>query len=219
MKVDAFLKFVKDQLGTPVLRHSKIGVKTIERVAVLGGSGSFAIQAAKKKKADEGKYSELLLYCPWRNEEELRKRFNDTFNENYDIIMRNKQEIYPNSNMIDEMRDIIENNNDTRPKHLCEMIDPAGEQENLDDMEIQEPLDTSELPQEEPAPINVKPVGLLFKKIEVQEHDVLLDMARGLSFEQRIVFDLIIQFCKAILRSKKATIRIDAPNIIVTGKC
>ncbi|MEC7454770.1 MAG: Nif3-like dinuclear metal center hexameric protein [Bacteroidota bacterium] len=52
MKVDAFLEFVKDQLGTPVLRHSKIGVKTIERVAVLGGSGSFAIQAAKKKKAD-----------------------------------------------------------------------------------------------------------------------------------------------------------------------
>ena len=52
MKVDAFLKFVKDQLGTPVLRHSKIGVKTIERVAVLGGSGSFAIHVAKKKKAD-----------------------------------------------------------------------------------------------------------------------------------------------------------------------
>ncbi|GIR81867.1 MAG: hypothetical protein CM15mP83_5930 [Flavobacteriaceae bacterium] len=36
-------------MGTPVLRHSKIGVKTIERVAVLGGSGSFAIQAAKRK--------------------------------------------------------------------------------------------------------------------------------------------------------------------------
>ena len=120
--------------------------------------------------------------------------------------------------MIDVMRDILENNDDTRPKHLCEMVDPAGEQQNLDDQELQEPLDTSELPQEEPAPINVKSVGLLFKKIEVQEHDVLLDMARGLSFEQRIVFDLIVQFCKAILRSKKATITINAPNIIVTGK-
>ena len=49
MKVDAFLEFVKDQLGTPVLRHSKIGVKTIERV-VLGGSGSFAIQGSKEEK-------------------------------------------------------------------------------------------------------------------------------------------------------------------------
>ena len=178
------------------------------------------IHSSKKKKADEGKYSELLLYFPWRSEAKLREGFNDTFNVNYDIIMKNKQQIYPNSNMIDEMRDILENNDDTRPKHLCEMIDPAGEQENLDDMEIQEPLDTSEFPQEESAPINVKSVGLLFKKIEVQEHDVLLNMARSLSFEQRIAFDLIVQFCKSISRLKKgAKIRINAPNIIVTGKC
>jgi hypothetical protein len=178
------------------------------------------IHSSKKKKEDEGKYSELLLYFPWRNEAELREGFNDTFNANYDIIMNNKQQIYPNSNMIDEMRDILDNNDGTRPKHLCEMIDPAGEQENLDDMEIQEPLDTSELPQEESAPINVKSIGLLFKKIEVQEHDVLLNMARNLSFEQRIAFDLIVQFCKSISRLKKgATIRINAPNIIVTGKC
>ena len=100
------------------------------------------------------------------------------------------------------------------------MIDPAGEQENLDDQELQEPLDTSEVPQEEPDPINVKSVGLLFRKIEVQEHDLLLDMARSLSFEQRIVFDQIIRFCKAVLRSKKgARLRIDPPNMIVTGKC
>ena len=178
------------------------------------------IHSSKKKKADEGKYSELLLYYPWRNEAELREGFNDTFNTNYDIIMKHKQQIYPNSNMIDEMRDILESNDDTRPKHLYEMIDPTGEQENLDDMDIQEPLDTSEFPPEEPVPINVKAVGLLFKKIEVQEHDVLLDMARGLSFEQRIVFDLIVQFCKEIIRSKSgATIRINPPNIIVTGKC
>ena len=178
------------------------------------------IHSSKKKKADEGKYSELLLYFPWRNETELRENFNDTFNDNYDIIRSNKQQIYPNSNMIDVMRDILENNDDTRPKHLCETIDPAGEQQNLDDQELQEPLDTSELPQEEPAPINVKSVGLLFRKIEVQEHDLLLDMARSLSFEQRIIFDQIIRFCKAVLRSKKgARLRIDPPNMIVTGKC
>ena len=52
MKPDAFLDFVKKTLGTPTLRHSHFGANTIERVAVLGGSGSFAIQAAKSKKAD-----------------------------------------------------------------------------------------------------------------------------------------------------------------------
>ena len=52
MKPDAFLDFVKKTLKTPSLRHSHLGKNTIARVAVLGGSGSFAIQAAKSKKAD-----------------------------------------------------------------------------------------------------------------------------------------------------------------------
>ncbi|MFL2594742.1 MAG: Nif3-like dinuclear metal center hexameric protein [Flavobacteriaceae bacterium] len=52
MKPSSFLDFVKKTLGTPTLRHSHLGANTIERVAVLGGSGSFAIQAAKSKKAD-----------------------------------------------------------------------------------------------------------------------------------------------------------------------
>ena len=52
MKPDGFLDFVKKTLGTPTLRHSHLGTNTIDRVAVLGGSGSFAIQAAKSKKAD-----------------------------------------------------------------------------------------------------------------------------------------------------------------------
>lgn len=52
MKPSSFLNFVKKNLGTPSLRHSHLGTNTIERVAVLGGSGSFAIQAAKSKKAD-----------------------------------------------------------------------------------------------------------------------------------------------------------------------
>ena len=52
MKPNAFLDFVKKTLGTPTLRHSHLGTNDIARVAVLGGSGSFAIQAAKSKKAD-----------------------------------------------------------------------------------------------------------------------------------------------------------------------
>ena len=178
------------------------------------------IHASKKKKGDEGKYSELLLYFPWRIEKKLRANFNETFNRNYDIIERNKNQIYPNSNMIDEMRDILENNDDTRPRHLLEDINPAGEQENLENQELMEPLDTSEIPDEEPIPINVKSSGLLFRKVEVDEHDVMLESARCLSFEQRIILDQIVQFCKTIVRYKKGgSVKIVPPNIIATGKC
>ena len=52
MSDDDFLNLVKDQMKTPVIRHSKFVGKPIRKVAVLGGSGSFAIGAAKKAAAD-----------------------------------------------------------------------------------------------------------------------------------------------------------------------
>lgn len=41
-----FLNFVKDTMQTDCVRHSKLLGQPIQRVAVLGGSGSFAIQMA-----------------------------------------------------------------------------------------------------------------------------------------------------------------------------
>ena len=47
-----FIQKLKGVLGTPILRHSGFLEKDIERVALLGGSGSFAIDAAKHQNAD-----------------------------------------------------------------------------------------------------------------------------------------------------------------------
>ncbi len=47
-----FLSFVKEKFNLHGLRHSKFLGKTIKKVAVLGGSGSFAIDAAKNSGAD-----------------------------------------------------------------------------------------------------------------------------------------------------------------------
>ena len=69
------------------------------------------------------------------------------FNDNYDIIRKNKEAIYPKSSMVDIMRDLINNPESARPMHLGDM-DTAGDQENLDDEETIEPLDTSEIPDE-----------------------------------------------------------------------
>lgn len=48
----AFLKFVKQTMKASVVKHSKLRNKAIKKVAVLGGSGSFAINAAKSAGAD-----------------------------------------------------------------------------------------------------------------------------------------------------------------------
>lgn len=52
MKAIDFLKFVKTTMRSGGIRHSRILDKEIKKVAVLGGSGSFAIEAAKRAGAD-----------------------------------------------------------------------------------------------------------------------------------------------------------------------
>ena len=178
------------------------------------------IHSSKKKKGDEGLYAELLLFSPWRNEREEFKECNSAFNEKYETIQQNKKVIYPNSDMIDIMRDLIQNPDDARPMHLMDM-DAAGEQENIDNEAILESLDTTELPHEdeERDPENVKSDGCMFKPIIVDEPEIMLQFARSLSFEQRIPFDKLIKFCKEVKRSNQgATIAIKPPQMIIKGK-
>ena len=52
MNEKEFLNFVKDRMNAKVIRHSAFLNKPVQKVAVLGGSGSFAIEDAKKAKAD-----------------------------------------------------------------------------------------------------------------------------------------------------------------------
>ena len=47
-----FLSFVKEKFNLQCIRHSKLLDKPIKKVAVLGGSGSFAIETAKNSNAD-----------------------------------------------------------------------------------------------------------------------------------------------------------------------
>lgn len=47
-----FLSFIKSTFHTGCVKHSDLLNKTIKKVAVLGGSGSFAIKAAKAQGAD-----------------------------------------------------------------------------------------------------------------------------------------------------------------------
>ena len=50
------------------------------------------IHSSKKKKdKEEGIYSELLLYLPWRSEIKLRKHLQHLFTAEYDTIDQNKR--------------------------------------------------------------------------------------------------------------------------------
>ncbi|NNK40149.1 MAG: Nif3-like dinuclear metal center hexameric protein [Winogradskyella sp.] len=67
-----FLKSVKQTMGVPCIKHSSFGdTKTITKVAVLGGSGSFAIQAAKRSGADIFITSDLKYHDYFQAENEI----------------------------------------------------------------------------------------------------------------------------------------------------
>jgi len=52
MDESSFLNHLKTKMNTECIRHSSFLNKNIKKVAILGGSGSFAIQAAKASGAD-----------------------------------------------------------------------------------------------------------------------------------------------------------------------
>jgi putative NIF3 family GTP cyclohydrolase 1 type 2 len=52
MNAEECLNYVKHKMNTAHIRHSKLIDRPIKKIAVLGGSGSFAISAAKAAGAD-----------------------------------------------------------------------------------------------------------------------------------------------------------------------
>ncbi|NQZ76917.1 MAG: Nif3-like dinuclear metal center hexameric protein [Ekhidna sp.] len=52
MQTEVFLKKLKERMSLDTIRHTKLVSKTIKKIAVCGGSGSFLLNTAKSQKAD-----------------------------------------------------------------------------------------------------------------------------------------------------------------------
>lgn len=67
----AFLEALKEGFGTGVIRHSSLLGKPVRNVAVLGGSGSFAIEQAKSAGADIFVTADLKYHDFYKAEQKL----------------------------------------------------------------------------------------------------------------------------------------------------
>ena len=70
-EIKPFLKTVKETFGCGCIRHSKPLSKPVKKVAVLGGSGAFAIEAAKAAGADIFLTADLKYHDFYKAEETL----------------------------------------------------------------------------------------------------------------------------------------------------
>jgi len=71
MNENEFLAFLKNEMNTSCIRHSNLIGKKIEKVAVLGGSGSSAIKNAKTSGADAYITSDLKYHDFYQAENSL----------------------------------------------------------------------------------------------------------------------------------------------------
>lgn len=71
LEVAAFLTHLKTRLGTPCIRHSSPPEKRIRKVAVLGGSGAFAIAAAKRAGVDALVTADLKYHDFFQGEDRI----------------------------------------------------------------------------------------------------------------------------------------------------
>ena len=177
------------------------------------------LHASKKKKGYEEPYAELLLFLPWRNE--IKELFPDkeekcyqTFNTNLEIINANRQKMLPFSKKLTE---IIETLEGLELEEKGALLDANLEQQNDDDERETEEIDLSELPREIEEG-HSKSDAYMFKKVSNITEEELKSKVKGLSFEQRVVFDKFVEVCKKRLMQKsKYAVQVNPTRMIASG--
>ena len=94
--------------------------------------------ASKRKEGHEEHYSELLLFCSWRNEVQDFQRWSpkrciDIYEERKEELQQNKEAVFPGEKIVDilDTADLEE----MKPLHLYDMIASQNIQQNDDDIE------------------------------------------------------------------------------------
>ena len=131
------------------------------------------------------------------------------------MINSNRKCVFPYSKEMKEMTEILQETEDLRPQHIYDTLDPAGEQEDMDDQDAMEPIDRTQLPSE----VNEGhfPEQVKYKPIDVECEEKMLTMAQSMSPEQMIGFIMLIHYCKTIAALGPSDTTLEPPRIIIHG--
>ena len=182
-----------------------------------------------KKQDYEILYSEIILFLPWFEEEELYAEDKETVRSiylaNQELIELNKKRIFPNSKRIEEIREFINNNEENKAGHLYDKVDVTAEaeQENEEVLGEMEQPDLNTLPEEPNEPKKASNMSakeeLKLRPIVIADRATLRRSVRGLSYEQRLVFDDVIHYCRCVaIDNLGGQIDPEPPKYIVHGE-
>ena len=170
------------------------------------------IHSSKRKEGHEQYYSELLLFSYWRNEvnEFYANSPEDCIAEHEKRkleINANREKMYPGEATI-ELLDVGDLQS-RKPEHLTDILDPQGDQNNEDDLDIECVEDPEfesfgyfgNLNMNE-GESRAQVEDFKYKKICLPSKEEMKHMTRQLVPEQLNVLRKVIVCCKAIVRAR-----------------
>ncbi|HIC30472.1 MAG TPA: hypothetical protein EYO76_01005, partial [Flavobacteriaceae bacterium] len=186
----------------------------------------------KDKVPHEYCYSELFLFKFWKTEDEL---FAENIDDCIDLyekldnkskitkVVSVKDRLYPFLKSVEEGREMVQQYEMEKELRIGEELDAAVEQQNDDDREIG-CTDAEEFG-------GLQPHGLeeekskkdmsrerIFKVPDTRNVDKMLESVRKLVPEQRVAFDLVINFCKKLKKYAASNLSMpQAPLLVIHG--
>ena len=135
-----------------------------------------------------------------------------------------KEILFPEKNNVELARAIIDelDEQDQRPSHIGDELDAQKEQENEDDEAIGTSVNIEHQFRSYDNDIGGSEQPSMFKKADLSDFEGMLNDARKLAPEQRLVFDKIIGYAKELRKHKASSLRVSrpppkAPLLIVQG--
>ena len=174
------------------------------------------IHSSKKKDGHEQYYSELVLFSPWRDEEEEFHVDSPTdcvaeYKNRQKEINANRESMYPGEATINLLE--IGDWDLQKPEHLAEMLDCQGEQNNeedmaegcVDDPEFESFAYTGNLKADDGQDEQSKGQfeDFKYKKITLPSKKEMKHLTRKLVPEQMNVLRKVVSMCKDIKRARK----------------
>jgi hypothetical protein len=156
------------------------------------------------KQPEEYYYSQLILFLPWNNEDELLQQpsYEQYYHDNENVILQNKAEVEHHSDIIEQATQQFAELGP--PQHAFDLIAPSTTQENDDsedpildgDYAFLDPENDFNTNENEYVPsTNNKTVSSLNIKPGIWPQEQYHEHLRSLNFEQRDAFDKIQKWC------------------------
>jgi hypothetical protein len=207
-------------------KYIKLDPKTLGFIRLRTYPAVLRVHNSKRKDGHEQHYSELMLFCPWRDEVKEFHRGDaekciNKYHEKKEEIDQNRKLIFPGEATI-ELMDSAEFELQ-RPSHVFDQLNAEGEQNNIDDNVegiIQDPAfeshsyfgnlqqDLEGMPAEEAK----------YKEVALVTNDELLTLTRRLHSEQLDVLNAVVKYAKDVVKARNNfKVKPKPPLLVVHG--